>query len=125
MKLHLATHATQNAFTGFGADYVQVNQHKLTQSVIVTAEQIIQPWATLGFDALCEQDFASIVALAPEIVLLGSGAAFRFLPPATTRALAVAKIGVEIMDTAAACRTYNVLLAEGRKVVAALIIAPD
>jgi uncharacterized protein len=125
LKLHLATHATQNAFTAYGDGYVQVNDRKLTQSAIVTPEQIIEPWAILGFDALREEDFAPLVALSPEIVLLGSGAKFRFLHPAITRALSAARVGVEIMDTAAACRTYNVLLAEGRKVVAALIVESE
>ncbi len=125
MKLHLASHATQNAFTAYGNGYVQVNERKLTHSAIVTPEQIITPWAARGFSGLSEADFAPLVALAPEIVLVGSGAKFQFLSPATTRALAAARVGVEIMDTAAACRTYNVLLAEGRKVVAALIVEPS
>ena len=122
MKLHLATNNTQNSFTGHGAGYVLLNGRKITQSVIVTAEQIIEDWAPSGFDALTQHDFQALLDLAPEIILLGSGARFRFLHPATTKALAAAGIGVEAMDTAAACRTYNVLLSEGRKVAAALII---
>jgi uncharacterized protein len=121
MKLHLATTTEQNAFTGYGEGYVLVNGGKLTQSVIVTAEKIIGPWV-LSFAALTAADFHCLLELAPEIVLFGSGSRFRFLHPATTQALSAAGIGVEAMDTPAACRTYNVLLAEGRRVAAALII---
>jgi uncharacterized protein len=122
MKLHLATTNTQNTFTGHGDGYVLLNSRKITQSVIVTPEQIIENWAPSGFDALTQNDFQTLLELSPEIILLGSGAKFRFLHPAITKALAAAGIGVEAMDTPAACRTYNVLLAEGRKVAAALII---
>jgi uncharacterized protein len=122
MKLHLANTPAQNSFTGHGDGYVLLNGRKITQSVIVTAEQVIENWAPAGFDALKHNDFQTLLELSPEIILLGSGARFRFLHPATTKELAAAGIGVEAMDTAAACRTYNVLLAEGRKVAAALII---
>jgi uncharacterized protein len=122
MKLHLATTNTQNSFTGHGEGFVLLNGRKMTQSIIVTPEQVIENWAPSGFDALTQNDFQALLELSPEIILLGSGARFRFLPPVTTKALAASGIGVETMDTPAACRTYNVLLAEGRKVAAALII---
>ena len=122
MKLHLAPPTEQNAFTGYGAGFVLLNGRKLTQSAIVTPEQILQPWATAGFTSLASEDFRDLLALAPEIVLFGSGATFRFLHPSIKQALSAAHIGVEVMDTPAACRTYNVLLAEGRRVVAALLI---
>ena len=71
--------------------------------------------------ALTPEHFAQLAALKPELVIFGSGARLRFAAPALLRPLIDARIGVETMDTAAACRTYNVLLAEGRSVVAALL----
>ena len=76
------------------------------------------------FEALGPESFASIAALKPELVIFGSGARLRFAKPALMRPLIDAGIGVETMDTPAACRTYNVLLAEGRSVVAALLFEP-
>ncbi|MGB8338608.1 MAG: Mth938-like domain-containing protein [Burkholderiales bacterium] len=122
MKLHLATTTAHNTFTGYGVGFVLVNGRKLTKSAIITAETIIEPWAASGFDALTAEDFQSLLKLSAEVILLGSGATFRFLHPTATRVFSAAHIGVEIMDTPAACRTYNVLLAEGRKVVAAIVI---
>ncbi|MGB9148731.1 MAG: Mth938-like domain-containing protein [Burkholderiales bacterium] len=124
MKLHLATPTTQNIFTGYGDGFVSLAGRKISHSVVVTADQIIEPWATAGFARLRAEDFHPLLDLAPEIVLFGSGAAFRFLHPSLTQVFAAKRIGVEVMDTPAACRTYNVLLAEGRRVVAALIIDP-
>ena len=75
-----------------------------------------------GFGALSEQDFEGLLASSPEIVLLGSGATQRFPHPGAFAPLMRARVGVEVMDTRAACRTYNILIAEGRNVVAALIV---
>jgi uncharacterized protein len=74
-------------------------------------------------EGLAADHMAAIVELAPEIVLLGTGASLRFPEPALLAPLYKAGIGVEVMDTPAACRTYNILLAEGRKVLAAVIVA--
>jgi uncharacterized protein len=122
MKLHLATPDTHNTFTGYGDGFVLLNGRKQTQSLIVMPDQMIEPWASAGFVALKAEDFHGLLALSPEIVLFGSGRGFRFLHPSITQLLSAARIGVEAMDTPAACRTYNVLLAEGRRVAAALII---
>ena len=78
-------------------------------------------WPVDRFDALTAENFAALAALKPELVIFGSGARIRFAKPALLRPLIDAGIGVETMDTPAACRTYNVLLAEGRSVVAALL----
>jgi uncharacterized protein len=80
------------------------------------------PWDAANFDALTAAHFERLVALEPEVVIFGSGARLRFAPPALLRALIERRIGVETMDTAAACRTYNVLANEGRTVVAALLL---
>ena len=75
-----------------------------------------------GFDGLTAEDFSGLLASAPEIVLLGTGPTLRFPHPRLTRALTDARIGLEVMDTPAACRTFNILAAEGRKVLAALLV---
>ena len=86
----------------------------------------VDPWSVTSFEGLAESDFESLRALDPEVVLLGTGARQRFPHPRLSRVLADARIGLEVMNTPAACRTYNILMAEGRKVVAALMpgIAP-
>ena len=101
-----------------------VNGVERTESVIVPWRGEVQPWQVARFESLGAADFARIVALAPELVVFGSGPRLRFPAPALLRPLIDAGIGVETMDTGAACRTYNVLLAEGRSVVAALLFEP-
>jgi uncharacterized protein len=81
----------------------------------------VQAWPATRFEDLAEAHFEAIVHLAPEIVVFGSGSRIRFAKPALLRPLIDARIGIETMDTPAACRTYNVLIAEGRSVVAALL----
>ena len=88
---------------------------------MVVTPQAVMEWARGGFEALTAADFGFIGELKPEIVILGTGAAQRFPPPALARALAATGVGVEVMDSRAACRTYNILAAEGRKVVAAIL----
>jgi uncharacterized protein len=87
---------------------------------VLTPERV-EPWPTASFEALAEADFERLRALDPEVVLLGTGARQRFPHPRLARPLAEARIGLEVMNTPAACRTYNILMAEGRKVVAALL----
>ena len=93
-------------------------------SVLVPWQGAVLPWRPAGFDALTAEDFEAVAALQPALVVFGSGARIRFPKPALLRPLIERRIGIETMDTAAACRTYNVLLAEGRSVVAALLFAP-
>ena len=120
MKFHLAQ-AAGNTFTGYGDDYVDINGARYQQNLIATPLMIIAPWSAVGFDSLTADDFAQVLALAPEIVLLGTGARIRFPHPRLTASLAAARIGLDVMDVKAACRTFNVLVAEGRKVAAALL----
>jgi len=122
MKLHLAASSGQNLFTGYGPGYVAVNNVRHEKHIVVTADQITA-WSIESFEALSAEVFESVLALEPEIVLLGTGSALRFPDPALSRRLAASGIGLEVMDTRAACRTYNILIAEGRKVVAAILIA--
>jgi uncharacterized protein len=84
----------------------------------------IQVWDAVGFSALTQAHFDRLLQLEPELVIFGSGARLRFPPPALLSGLIAARVGVESMDTAAACRTYNVLVSERRTVVAALLLEP-
>jgi uncharacterized protein len=121
VKLHAAGPATYNTITGYGDGYVQVNNQRHQSSLIVMADTV-QPWSAQEFAGLKEEDFEKLKALAPEIVLLGTGPTQRFPHPRLTAALAQAGIGVEVMDLRAACRTYNILAAEERRVAAALLL---
>jgi uncharacterized protein len=89
---------------------------------VVLPDSLIEPWDIAGFDALSRAHFEYLLSLQPEIVLLGTGTQLRFPAPALSRPLLAARIGLEVMDTRAACRTYNILMAEGRKVAAALLL---
>ena len=120
MKLHATAPAARNAFSGYGEGYVLVNGARHESSLIVTPEQLL-PWGVAGFDALTEADFRVFLGLDLEILLVGTGARQRFPHPGLTRALAEKRIGIEAMDVQAACRTYNILIAEGRRVAAALM----
>ena len=122
MKLHLTRAAGNQLITGYGQGWVQVNEVRYTRSLIVLPEQVIADWPATDFANLAAAHFEKLVELKPEVVLLGTGDKHLFVHPRLSRALTDAGIGVECMDTAAACRTYNILMAEGRHVAAALII---
>jgi uncharacterized protein len=124
MKMRADRIEGQNAIARHGPEGVLVNGIEHTRSVIVPWRGPVIDWAPASFEALTAEHFAQIAALAPELVIFGSGARLRFPAPALLRPLIDAAIGVETMDTAAACRTYNVLLAESRSVIAALLFAP-
>ncbi|MEK6594413.1 MAG: Mth938-like domain-containing protein [Pseudomonadota bacterium] len=121
MKLHLAPSGGQNLFTGYGPGYVSVNGARQEKNIIVTAERIMD-WNIAGFEALNARDFELLLGLQPEIAILGTGDTLRFPVPMLSRPLVTAGVGFEVMDTKAACRTYNILMAEGRKVAAAILI---
>jgi len=120
VKLHAAGPATYNTITAYGEDYVQVNSQRYQSSLIVMAERVLE-WDVPEFKEITAESLEGLKALGPEIVLLGTGPAQRFPHPRLTAPLAAAGIGVEIMDLKAACRTYNILVAEERRVAAALL----
>ena len=122
MKISLESAAGRNLFTAYGDGYVDVNGTRHEVNVVVGAEAVTPGWFAGALEALGPEHLAPLVESRPEIVLLGTGAAFRFPHPSLLAPLYQAGIGVEVMDTRAACRTYNILLAEGRRVVAALIV---
>lgn len=127
MKLHLTQAAGNQLITGYGTGWVEVNAVRHTDSLIVLPDRLQTHWPVHDFDALTEPDLAALADLRPEIILLGTGSRHRFIHPRLIRTLIEAHISVECMNTAAACRTYNILMAEGRHVAAALILqdAPD
>ncbi len=126
MKLHLNTDAGQRLFTGYGVDHVLINGHRHESSVLLTAQGIeVAPWAGLGFDQLTAEHFEWIAQRDLDILLFGTGNRLRFPHPSLTRALVDARIGLEVMDVGALCRTYNILVAEGRSVAAAVLIEPQ
>ncbi len=122
MKLHQDSSGALNTVTGYGTDYVDVNLQRHAHSIIVLPEEPVIEWPVSAFDALTPDHFAALLPAKPELVIFGSGARIRFPHPRLTAALAAARIGVETMDFMAACRTYNILVAEGRRVAAALLI---
>jgi uncharacterized protein len=124
MKLQADRMEGQNAIARHGTEGVVVNGVEYRHSVVVPWRGAVLPWGVDEFAALTEAHFETLAALGPELVILGSGARLRFPPPALMKALMQRRIGFETMDTGAACRTYNVLLAEGRSVVAALLFEP-
>ena len=121
MKLHLADTAEKKLFTAHARDHVMVGGERYDSSIVVLAEEVRSDWDVSGFEALSEAHFSYFLALRPDVLLFGSGATQRFPHPRLYRQLTEAGIGVEFMDTPAACRTYNVLVAEGRRVVAAIL----
>lgn len=121
MKLQADRIDGQNAIARHGPDGVLVNGVEYTHSVIVPWEGTVQRWPVSKLESLRIDDFESLIAMQPQVVIFGSGALLRFPPASVLAGLMKARIGFETMDNAAACRTYNVLLAEGRAVIAALL----
>ena len=121
MKLHLAGPTARNTITGYGAGYVVVNGARHEENLIVLADRIL-PWSAASFESLGAENFLELARLDLEVVLLGTGAKLRFPSPQATRPLVEARVGFEVMDAQAACRTYNILAAEGRRVAAALLL---
>ena len=123
MKFEREQAEGKNSFTGYGAGYVEINRARHAASLVVSGDRLVTDWPVSAVEGLAADHMAAIVELKPEIVLLGTGASLRFPEPALLAPLYRAGIGVEVMDTPAACRTYNILLAEGRNVLAAVIVA--
>lgn len=122
MKLHLADSKNRYAVTGYGAGYLAVNTVRYEQPLVITPDQTPEPWPVLQFDALDAAAMAALLEKRPEIIVLGTGSVQRFAVPAVLRPLIEAGIGLETMNTPAACRTYNILMGEGRRVVAAMFL---
>jgi len=122
MKLHLEAPTSQNMFSGYGPGYVSVNGTRHERSIVVMQDRLIADWAPASVDALGAEHLAPLAVLELEVILLGTGEKLRFPKPEVMRPIIDARIGFEVMDVPAAARTYNILLAEGRRVAAALLL---
>ncbi|MDO8926188.1 MAG: Mth938-like domain-containing protein [Sideroxyarcus sp.] len=122
MALHLNTDTNMYLFTGHGEGYVAVNDRRFRQPLVVMAQGVRTDWPASDFASLEPAHFSYFLDLKPEVVLLGTGAKQQFAHPGLYRELIQAGISIEFMNTPAACRTYNILVAEDRKVVAAVLI---
>lgn len=114
--------ASVQSITRYGPGWVQVGAERIEHSIVLAPAGLRQPWDCTHFEALTAAHFAPLAALDVELILFGSGARLRFVPPAWLAPLMQRRIGVETMDSAAACRTYNFLLAEDRRVALALLL---
>jgi uncharacterized protein len=122
MKFQLDVPGGVNLVRGYRPGEVRIGDRSYATSIIVTPTTLIERWRPSAGDDVRVEDLEPLLGLAPEVVLLGTGAQQRFPDPTVLRLLYEQRIGVEVMDTAAACRTFNVLVAEGRAVAAALIV---
>ncbi|MCB1983878.1 MAG: Mth938-like domain-containing protein [Burkholderiales bacterium] len=122
MKLHLANFNQQNIFSGYGDGYVMINKVRHEQNLIVFPDEIIEQWPVESVAELNLAHFDHVLPHKPEIILLGTGAQLSFPDYALMAKVIQFGIGFEVMDTQAACRTYNILVEEDRRVAAAIIL---
>jgi uncharacterized protein len=113
-----------NAITACDARSIIVNGQTWTQSLLVPTHGEVQPWGVQRIDDLLPEHFSRLLAFTPELVIFGSGQRMHFVSPALMAALYAQRIGIETMTTAAACRTYNVLVSEYRRVVLVALLDP-
>lgn len=123
MKLHLGGNDGRYYFSAYGDDHVEVNGQRFDFGLVL-GSSLLEREAFEGvmFETLETRHFEWLATQSAEIILLGTGPRIRFPHPSLTRALIEARIGLEVMDTGAACRTYNILAGEGRKVVAVILV---
>ena len=122
MKLQPDPKQSLNTVTRYDSQYIEINEQRFENSIIVMPEGEISPWNVSHFNQLQKSDFMLILEKKPALVIFGSGKRLHFPQPALLQDLIVAKIGFETMDTQAACRTYNILMSEGRLVLGAFLI---
>ena len=124
MQLTLENPDFRYSLRGAGGDYALVNEQRLEASFLLAPNDLVTGWRPATLADLQPQDMDAVLAMQPALVLLGSGASVRFPAPAVMAACLTRGIGIEVMDNAAAARTFNVLATEGRRVVAAFLISP-
>ena len=125
MKLHSSSTQQYQTVTGYDDSGVEINAERFNYSLLVMPEVAPRAWPVENFAALSAEHFEQIAQDGPDVVILGTGARQRFVHPRLIASLSSRHVGVESMDSKAACRTYNVLMGEGRKVTLALIIDPN
>ena len=122
MKLHSSSTQQYQTVTGYFEGGIEINAQRYDYSLTVLPEVAPRPWPVASFAALTVEHFEQLLADSPDVVILGTGERQRFVHPRLSAPLTQRRIGVECMDTNAACRTYNILMGEGRKVLLALIV---
>jgi uncharacterized protein len=122
MKLHLENADGQYLITGYDQGWVEINRQRYSQNLILLPSQLLPDWDAPNFESITSAHFESIALYKPDVVLLGTGTRHQFIHPKLTTALTKAGISLECMTTHAACRTYNILMTEGRNVAAALLL---
>ena len=122
MTVKLSTVEGINTFLGYGVGYVVINQIRYDRNLVVFPDRIIENWCIQIPGRFVINDFDEILTYQPEIILLGTGGTLRFPDPQLIRSMLNSRIGLEVMDTFSACRTYNILSTEGRRVAAALLV---
>jgi uncharacterized protein len=125
MKLHNTATKHYQTVTAYDDNIVEFNAIPYAHSLLVLPEIAPVAWPVTAFDQLTEAHFAQIDATQPDVVILGTGKRQRFVHPKLIASLTDRRIGVDCMDNKAACRTYNILMAEGRKVALALIVETE
>ena len=122
MKLHSSSTQQYQTVTGYDDSGVEINAERFNFSLLVMPETPPRAWPVPSFASLTAEHFEQIAADHPDVVILGTGARQRFVHPRLVASLSALRVGVECMDSKAACRTYNILMGEGRKVTLALIV---
>ncbi|OIR00902.1 hypothetical protein GALL_170420 [mine drainage metagenome] len=122
MKLQANRPVGLNIVTAHGEGYFAINGEAHHQSLLVTPQRLETAWIAGGIEALTVADFQRLAQLNCEVLILGTGIRQRFPEPSLLAPMMAARIGVEVMDSAAAARTYNILAAEGRQVAALLLV---
>ncbi len=122
MKLHATSTQQYQTVTGYEEGWVEINAVRFEHSLFVLPEAPPVHWMVSNFDSLRDTDFDPITKFSPDLLILGTGKRQRFAPSRLIAHLIARRIGVECMDNQAACRTYNILMAEGRKVALAVIL---
>ena len=122
MKLQPDRQPSLNTVSAYGPNYIEINAQRYDHSVILGPKGPVLEWSCRHFESLTTENFALIANQKPAVVIFGSGQKIRFPKPELLKPLIQARIGIETMDLQAACRTYNILMAEGRNVIAALLI---
>jgi uncharacterized protein len=122
MQFSLANQGDQYSVTAYEPGLVEVGGREYKNSVVLFPDKIIDNWRPHSIDDIQPEDFSLLLELTPDVILLGSGERQIFPPVSLYAPVIDSGIGIEIMDNAAACRTYNILLAEGRRVAAAILL---
>jgi len=123
MKLH-ADRPDTHSIQSYGDGWIAVNGEKIQHSVVLSSSGERAKWPCESLADLTAGHFDSLLAFRPEVVIFGSGRKLRFVHPSLHTSLMLQRVGIETMDTSAACRTFNILAQEGRRVVAALLMEP-